>query len=103
MISPVKKFMNAPAAKISSFAQKPWFSSAAGSVEASSSPSMAQKPPKGRQRREYSVSPFFFLKMAGPMPMENSFTRTPQAFAARKCPNSWTAMSTPNTKTATRI
>ena len=64
---------------------------------------MAQNPPKGRHRRAYRVSPFCFLKMAGPMPMENSFTFTPQAFAAKKCPSSWTAMSTPNTSTATKI
>ena len=55
------------------------------------------------RRMAYRVSPFCFLKMAGPMPMENSFTFTPQAFAAKKCPSSWTAMSTLNTSTATKI
>src|SRR5574344_1480236 len=41
--------------------------------------------------------------MAGPMPRANSFTRTPQALAVRKCPNSWTNISTPNIKAPTSI
>ena len=81
------KFMAAPAAKIRSLAQKPWLFRAAGSSE-SSSPSMAQKPPTGNSRREYCVSPFCFFHRAGPMPMENSLTRTPQALAAMKWPSS---------------
>ena len=64
---------------------------------------MAQKPPTGNSRREYCVSPFCFFHRAGPMPMENSLTRTPQALAAMKCPSSWTAMSTPNTSMAAKI
>ena len=42
----------------------------------------------GRHLRAYSVSPFWRLKMAGPMPMENSFTLTPRLLAAMKWPNS---------------
>ena len=103
MTKPVRKFIAAPATKISSFFQKPCLSSARGSSLSSSSPSIAQKPPMGRRRSEYSVSPFVVWKMAGPMPMENSFTRTPQAFAARKCPSSCTAMSTPKIKMAAMI
>ena len=84
MTSPARKFMAAPAAKMMSLCQKPWLLSAAGSSDSSSSPSMAQKPPTGNARREYSVSPFCFFHSAGPMPMANSLTRTPQALAARK-------------------
>ena len=57
---------------------------------------MAQKPPMGRMRSEYCVSPFCFLNITGPMPIENSSTRTPQALAVAKWPNSWMAISTPN-------
>ena len=95
--------MMAPAAKISSLAQNPCRYRAWGSSESSSSPSMAQKPPQGMARRAYSVSPFCFFHRAGPMPMENSLTVTPQALAARKWPSSWTAISTPKMKMATRI
>ena len=103
MISPARKFIRAPAAKISSFCQKPWLFRAAGSLESSSSPSMAQKPPMGSRRREYWVSPLVFFSRAGPMPMANSLTRTPQALAARKWPSSWTAMRTPKIRIAAII
>ena len=102
-IGPARKFMAAPAAKMISFFQKPWRFSAAGSSESSSSPSMAQKPPTGKARREYWVSPRCFFHSTGPMPMANSLTRTPQALAARKCPSSWTAIKIPNTSRAAMI
>ena len=54
------------------------------SVVASSSPSMAQEPPKGRSFQEYRVPPFTVLKILGPMPRENSSTVTPLYFARRK-------------------
>ena len=52
MIRPVRKFIKAPAAKMMSFFQKLWLFRAVGSLESSSSPSMAQKPPMGSSRRE---------------------------------------------------
>lgn len=56
-----------------------------------------------RQRREYLVSPFCFLKIAGPIPRENSLTLTPKSFAERKCPSSWIAIIKPKKRIATRI
>ena len=103
MRRPVRKFIPAPAAKMMSFFQKPWFPRAWGLSDASPSPSMAQKPPMGSSRREYCVSPFSRFQRQGPMPMENSLTWTPQSFAARKWPSSWTAMRTPKMRMAARI
>src|SRR5699024_3196944 len=56
----------------------------------------------GSSRNEYWVSSVSRCHTRGPMPMENSLTRTPQSFAAAKWPNSWTAISTPKIKIAAR-
>ena len=93
--TPSRKFMNEPAQRMMSFFQKLWLGKALGSSDSSSSP-IAQKPPMGRMRRAYRVSPFCFFQIAGPMPMANSSTLTPQAFAVMKCPNSCMAIKTPN-------
>ena len=69
----------------------------------SSSPSIAQKPPMGSRRREYSVSFPCLCRSRGPMPMANSFTFTPSSLAVMKCPNSWMAISTPNSTITSRI
>ena len=103
MRRPVRKFIPAPAAKIRSRFQKPCFPRARGLSDSSPSPSMAQKPPMGSRRQEYWVSPFWRFQRQGPMPMENSLTWTPQSFAARKWPSSWTAMRMPKTRMAARI
>ena len=50
--SPATKFMNAPATRMISFFQAGLLLKERGSSELSSSPSMAQKPPMGRARRE---------------------------------------------------
>ena len=57
---------------------------ARGSEDSESSPSIAQKPPKGRTRSAYTVSPTFFLTIAGPIPIANSLTLTPDNFAVMK-------------------
>ena len=101
--TPTTKFMNAPATRMRNFFQAGLLLNALGSLDFSSSPSMAQKPPMGKARREYTVSPFCREKSWGPMPMANSFTRTPRSLATMKCPNSWTAMSTPNIRIAIRM
>ena len=74
-----------------------------GSSVASSSPSMAQKPPMGMARREYWVSPLVVDHRRGPIPMANSLTRTPSSLAVMKWPNSWRAMRMPKMMTAMRI
>ena len=38
--------------------------------------------------KEYAVSPTVFEIIFGPIPIENSLTRTPAHFAVAKCPNS---------------
>ena len=103
MRNPARKFIKDPAAKITSFLKKPWRFKDRASSEVSSSPSMAQKPPMGSSRKEYWVSPVSLCQIRGPMPMENSLTRTPQSFAAAKWPNSWTAIRTPKIRMAARI
>ena len=57
----------------------------------------------GSSRQEYWVSSVSLCQSRGPMPMENSLTRTPQSFAAMKWPNSWTATRTPKIRIAARI
>ena len=61
----------------------------------SASPSMRQKPPKGRMRILYSVSPLVREKIFGPMPTANSCTQMPFFFAIIKCPNSCAITRTP--------
>ena len=61
----------------------------------SASPSMRQKPPKGRIRILYSVSPLVREKIFGPMPTANSCTQMPFFFAIIKCPNSCAITRTP--------
>ena len=86
--NPSSKFMNAPAAKI--IARQPI--GAAFNVPclstSSSSPSMTQAPPIGKIHSLNIVSPICFEKIAGPIPIQNSRTRTPAFLAAIKCPNS---------------
>ena len=103
MRKPIKKFIREPAASTMKRCHRGLAVKARGSSLSPSSPSMAQKPPMGRARRLYSVSPFFRLNRVGPMPMEYSFTRMPKSLAALKCPSSWTAMSTPNMRMPIRI
>ncbi len=81
MRSPMRKFIAAPATSTSARFHAAAFVKALGSPEASSSPSMAQKPPIGTALSVYSVSPRFRLKSTGPMPMANSLTRMPRSFA----------------------
>ena len=69
----------------------------------SSSPNMAQEPPKGRSFKEYLVSPFTKLKSLGPIPKENSVTSIPLNFANIKCPSSWNRMIPPRISTASTI
>ena len=61
----------------------------------SASPSLRQKPPKGRIRILYSVSPLVREKIFGPMPTANSCTQMPFFFAIIKCPNSCAITRTP--------
>ena len=100
---PVRKFIKDPATRMMNFLQAGLLENALGSSEASSSPSMAQKPPMGMARREYCVSPFCVENSSGPMPMANSFTRTPSNLAVMKCPNSCRAMRIPNMRMAMMI
>src|SRR6185436_9354844 len=44
----------------------------------------------------YSVSPFVHLISGGPNPSENLSTRTPRHLATRKCPSSWTKITSPS-------
>ena len=48
---------------------------------------------KRQRASRYSVSPHRCAHKAGPKPMENRGAYTPTAFAARKCPNSCTKMT----------
>ena len=57
------------------------------SVASSSSP-IAQYPPIGRIRIAYFVPLNSFEKIAGPIPIANSYTSMPLSFASKKCPNS---------------
>ena len=57
----------------------------------------------GMQRMAYRVSPTCFLKMAGPIKRENSLTWTPEAFATRKWPSSWTKIRMLNSRIANTI
>ena len=98
--NPVRKFINEPATKTINFFQAGLLEKEPGSLESSSSPSMAQNPPMGMARREYCVSPFCVENSKGPIPMANSFTRTPKSLAVIKCPNSWRAMRMPNMRIA---
>ena len=95
--------MNAPATSTRRRFHTFWLTNARGSSDSPSSPVMAQYPPKGTQRREYSVSPFCFWKMAGPIPIANSSTRMPHSFATAKWPNSWIPTRIPKNKTAIMI
>ena len=61
------------------------------SVASSSSP-MAQYPPMGRMRTAYRVPWYSFVKIAGPIPTENSCTSIWFSFARVKCPSSWKKM-----------
>ena len=49
------------------------------------------------------MSFFFFLKNAGPIPIENSFILTLKNFATEKCPSSWTTIIIPNNNKANNI
>ena len=100
MTTPVTKFIAAPAHRITIFFHQDARPKDRGSAESSSSPSMAQKPPMGRARRLYWVSPFPHLSRAGPMPTANSFTFTPSSLAEAKCPSSWVATRIPKIRTA---
>ena len=86
---PVRKFINAPAARMMMRFHGALAVKERGSSLSPSSPSMAQYPPMGRSRIEYSVSPLPQCRSLGPIKIENSLTLTSNSFAARKCPNSW--------------
>ena len=95
--------MVAPAAITRIFCHGFLLQNARSSELSSSSPSIATYPPIGNSRSVYLVSPFVKWYSCGPMPMENSGTRIPTAFAVRKWPSSWIIIMTPKIKIANRI
>ena len=99
-IRPRIRFIIAPAATIISFFHHFLLQNARSSSDDSSSPSMLTYPPIGRSLSAYFVSPFCFLKIAGPIPRANSFTFTPKRFAETKCPSSCIAIIMPTNSIA---
>lgn len=90
----VIKFITTPATIIMSFFQsfaaiKVSLSSQSSSLL--SSPLSETNPPRGIQLRVYSVPDLSFHKVQifGGIQIPNSFTFTPDFFAAQKCPSSW--------------
>ena len=73
-LSPSMMFSVAPAATTIKRFHAFWLLKARGFSDSSSSPSIETKPPMGKSRHEYCVSPFLRFRIAGPMPMEYSFT-----------------------------
>src|SRR3989338_2267088 len=73
-----------------------------GSALCPSSPVSLTKAPRGRRFKEYRVSPILFPKSLGGKPMPNSSTFTPNFFAARKCPSSWSTTNPIKLKNAIR-
>ena len=57
---------------------------ALGLSDSSSSPSIAQKPPIGKRRKEYVVSLRLNENIFGPIPRANSFTLIPESLAVKK-------------------
>ena len=79
------KLKNGPANTIAILAQIDFELKDPSSSLSSSSPSIAQEPPKGKIFKEYLVPLFAtLLKILGPIPTENSFTNTPFFFATIK-------------------